>query len=140
MVEGKWIAPGNDLSLTLPIRKAVLGLDGDEWDKLSWNAVIFSDGIPCATGRIRYDEGDFLLEHLCVLEGYRRKGYGDVLVRLLLFKALQHSARTVRLCYDGTLFPYFEKYGFVKRDEATMTMRGEDICLDNCKACGKCKV
>lgn len=139
MIEGKWLAPGQALSSALSIREAALGIGSDALDKESWNALIFSDSIPVATGRIRYFEGEFVLEHLCVLPAYRHQGYGDVLTRLLLFKAQQHGARHIRLFCPEETKGYFLKFGFKQETEGSLYLSGSDICLDNCKGCGKCR-
>lgn len=47
MIQGKWFAPGEDLSAhVLPVRKAVFGLSGDSTDPEGWNALVFLTGIP----------------------------------------------------------------------------------------------
>ena len=139
MVEGKWLAPGQDLKIIFPIREAVFGIGGDEWDLESWNAAVFVDSIPCATGRIRYYDGVFLLESICVLPAYRRQGIGELLLRLLLFKARQHSARIVRLFCPESMVPFFKRYGFKQDSNGSLFLLGEDICLENCRGCGKCR-
>jgi len=139
MVEGKWLAPGQEISSALYIREAVLGQSADKWDKESWNALVFSDSIPVTTGRIRYFEGEFLLENICVLPAYQHQGFGDVLTRLLLFKAQQHGARHVRLFCAEESRGYFKKFGFTEEADGSLYLSGTDICLDNCRNCGKCK-
>lgn len=132
MVEGKWLAPGQTLTALAPFRET------DGLDAVSWNAVVYADGQACAHGRIRYHEGDFLLEKIVVLDGYRHQGYGDLLLRLMLYKARQHAARFVRLTCESSVKPFFEKYGFKEEEDGSLLLMGEDICLDSCRYCGKC--
>lgn len=138
MIQGKWIAPGEDLGAVLPIRAEALGLPLDAGDAMSWNAVIYAEEVPCATGRIRYHEGDFLLEYICVLPAYRGQGIGDLLTRLLLFKAQHHSARVIKIVCDKAHYPFFCRYGFKPQADGTMLLMGSDMELDGCKGCGKC--
>lgn len=132
MVQGKWFAPGQDLSVLKAFRET------DEFDPMSWNAVIYSNDVPCAAGRIRYHEGDFLLENIAVLPEHRHQGHGDVLVRLLLFKAQQHAATAVRLACQDTTKPFFMKYGFREDPDGSLLLLGKDICLAHCQGCGRC--
>ena len=52
MIQGKWFAPGEDLSAVLPLRTAVFGRGQDALDPLSWNVVVYEDEIPAGAGRI----------------------------------------------------------------------------------------
>lgn len=137
MVEGKWFQMGQDIAPCIAIRSAVLAVEKDELDSESWNALIYTSGTPCATGRIRYRNGEFILEHLCVLPEYPKEIYLDVLVRLLLFKAQQHYANQVRLYCAPTQFPFYQAYGFTE-DGDSLLIQGKAICLDTCTHCGKC--
>ena len=105
MIQGKWFAPGQDISdEVLPVRACVFG--GSSWestDPEGWNALVYSDGCPVAAGRIWWQDDVFWLGYIGVLEGYRGQHLGDLVLRLHLFKAQSHAAREVRLiCPDGT--------------------------------------
>ena len=97
MVQGKWFAPGSDLSELIPVRSAVFGGGRDDLDTSSWNVLVYDDSIPAATGRIWWENGAFWLGDIAVLEDRRRRRLGDLVLRLLLFKAQSHAAREVRL-------------------------------------------
>jgi len=47
-----------------------------------------------------------------VLLEERGRGYGDLLVRLLLYKAANHGAKHVKLVCPAGLLPFFARYGF----------------------------
>ena len=96
MIQGKWYAPGSDLSDLLPVRSAVFGRGADDLDAESWNTLVFEDSVPVATGRIWWEDGAFRIGDLAVLESRRGRRLGDLVLRLLLFKAQDHSAREVR--------------------------------------------
>ena len=96
MIQGKWFAPGNDLSAeVLPVREAE----------------------------------------------FRGQRIGDLVLRLLLFKAQSHAAREVRLSCPRETEGFFARLGFqaVSSDNETveMTLDGKEISLDSCASCKK---
>ena len=142
MIQGKWFSPGTDLTDVLSVRGVVFGRDADDLDALSWNVLVYQDSVPAATGRIWWQEGSFWLGDICVLESFRRQRLGDLVLRLLLYKALDHAAREVRLTCPGDLTGFFSRLGFRKQaaDDhgfAEMSIPGSEINLDSCKNCPK---
>jgi GNAT superfamily N-acetyltransferase len=141
MIHGKWFAPGTDLSPVLPVREAVFGRGGDELDAESWNVLVFQDDQPVGTGRIWWSDGAFRLGDLGVLEEYRRRKLGDLLLRLLLYKAQSHAAREVRLSCPRDLTGFFARLGLREessgQDPVEMMIPGDRIDLDSCKNCPK---
>ena len=147
MIYGKWFAPGAEIPEAIAVRQAVfvdeLGLSPDcardELDALSHTAVLYdAQNLPAATGRIYYFEDAFWIGSIAVLPGNRRQGLGDLMVRMLLDKALQHCARHVRLRTPKEAAGFFEPYGFAVFAEqdffVDMTVAAEDIRM-GC-ACG----
>ena len=142
MVQGKWFAPGSDLSGLIPVRSAVFGRGGDDLDASCWNVLVYDDSVPAATGRIWWENGAFWLGDICVLEPFRRRRLGDLVLRLLLFKAQSHSAREVRLLCPRGLMGFFARLGLQPlRDEGAdpveMMIPGDRIDLDTCRNCPK---
>ena len=143
MVQGKWFAPGEDLSSgVLPVRSAVFGRGGDSLDPLSWNVLVYQDGVPAASGRIWWEDDAYWLGDIGVLEAYRGQKLGDLVLRLLLFKAQGHSAREVRLSCPPGVTGFFARLGLREEEggmpEAVpMSIQGNQIDLDSCKHCPK---
>ena len=142
MVQGKWFPPGEDLSALLPVREAVFGRGADDLDAASWNVLVYQDSVPAAAGRIWWQAGAFWLGDLCVLESFRRQRLGDLVLRLLLFKAQSHAAREVRLRCPRSVAGFFARLGLKEEpsgDAASVEMMipGESIDLDSCKSCPK---
>ena len=140
MVQGKWFAPGSDLSDLLPVRRAVFGRGEDSLDTLSWNALVYEDSVPAATGRIWWEDGAFRIGDIAVLEERRRRRLGDLVLRLLLFKAQSHAAREVRLRCPLSLTGFFDRLGLRVQPyddpaEVEMMIPGSLIDLDTCKNC-----
>lgn len=142
MVQGKWFAPGSDLSALLPVRVEVFGRGQDDLDAVSWNALVYEDSVPAATGRIWWNNGSFWLGDIAVLENRRRRRLGDLVLRLLLFKAQSHAAREVRLRCPADLTGFFDRLGLRAQSSEVpgtveMVIPGDAIDLDTCRNCPK---
>ena len=132
MVEGKWFAQGADLTQPLAIRQAVLGMSRDALDDEAQQVVAYREGEPVGTARLWWRDGSFWLGDLCVLTQARGQGYGDLLMRLTLYKAMTHQARSVRLLCPAALTPFFARYGFhaqTEDDPSEMLLLAQDLCL-----------
>ena len=139
MIQGKWFAPGEDISPLVSVREAIFARGADDLDPLSWNALIYEDGVPCAAGRIWYRDGAYWLGDIGVLEAFRGRKLGDLALRLLLFKAQSHAAREIRLRCPEDTEGFFARLGFrpVSRGSGTveMSIRGEDADAEQDPAC-----
>ena len=78
---------------------------------------------------------------LGVLEGFRRRRLGDLVLRLLLYKAQSHAAREVRLECPRDVTGFFSRLGLKEEsssgDAVEMMIPGDLIDLDTCKNCPK---
>ncbi len=141
MIQGQWFAPGNDISPLVPIRQSVFSRGADALDRESWNALVLEDGVPAACGRIWYREGVYWLGDICVLESRRGRRLGDLVLRLLLFKAQSHAAPEVRLRCPSETEGFFSRLGLqpvsASGDVTEMSIRGDKIDLDTCRSCRK---
>ena len=141
MVQGKWFPQGSDLSEVLSVRRAVFSRGEDALDAESWNVLVWQDEVPAAVGRIWWRDGSFWLGDVGVLPAFRGQMLGDLVLRLLLFKAQSHAAREVRLRTPPEAEGFFARLGLrregISGEEVEMRIAGEDIDLDSCKACKK---
>lgn len=138
MIEGKWFAQGADIGQPLLIRDSVFGRGRDALDDMAQQLVIYREGDPVGTGRLWWENGTFHAGDIGVLSDERGKGYGDLLVRLLIYKAVTHHAQSILLLCPQALMPFFERFGFIAQDggdPAEMLLHP----LDECAGCGKCK-
>jgi len=117
----------DDLKDVFEIRNAVFveeqgfSFDGevDEYDKMSIYALVFGeDDRPVGTGRLYIDADDhFFIGRVCVLKEMRNKGYGDLVMRMLLARALDLNAPSLYLSAQMDKMHFYAKYGFVKFGE-----------------------
>lgn len=144
MVQGTWFPTGSDISEALAVRKAVFGTEADPLDAIAQQVVVYREGKPVGSARLWWADGAFRLDRLGVLPDERNKGYGDLLIRLLLFKALTHSAGTIALHTPEDTRGFFAKYGFVADGEenglVAMHILGDDVHLSHCGGnCASCQ-
>ena len=144
MVSGRWYAMGSDISLPVSLRQRVFGRGGDELDNMSQQVVVFEEEEAVGSARLWWADGAFQLGDVGVIDSKRGRGFGDLLVRLLLYKALTHNASLIALQTPKATESFFAQYGFTAGEEhnglIAMSIRGEDVqlshCGGNCAECG----
>ena len=144
MVQGRWFVMGSDITLPMNIRRQVFGRGEDALDAMSQQVVVFEGDEAVGAARLWWADGAFQMGDVGVIEEKRGRGYGDLLVRLLLFKALTHNASLIALKTPKETEAFFAQYGFVSGGEEdgmiAMSIRGEDVqlshCGGNCAECG----
>lgn len=153
MVKGKWFSQGSNILPALQVREAVFSRGRDALDDMAQQVVVYQAGSPVGAARLWWAEGAFHLGEVGVLPAQRGKGYGDLLIRLLLFKALAHHATEIQLCCTQAIAPFFTRYGFTVKEEASgeaaslcMHLAAEDVHLSGCtgtegctRNCAKCQ-
>lgn len=143
MVRGKWFPMGSDISEALRIRSEVFGQGEDALDSAAQQVVVYREGSPVGSARLYWADGAFRLDKLGVLPEERNKGFGDLLIRLLLFKALTHNASLIALDTPVETRGFFAKYGFQDDGEQAGLIRmhilGENVQLSHCGGnCANC--
>ena len=58
-------------------------------------ALAYEGDTPVATGEITFDGESYRIQEVAVLPEFRRKKYGDFIVRLLIDKAMLSGAQTI---------------------------------------------
>ena len=136
MVQGRWYPMGSDLGVPMMIRQEVFHKGQDDLDAAAQQVVVFREDVPAGAARLWWQDGAFRMGDVGVLPHMRGKGFGDLLVRLCLFKALTHSAALICLETPAETEAFFAKYGFVATEEKdgliAMEIRGEDVQLSHC--------
>lgn len=120
MVSTKWFQGIENLHSYLVIRKEVfcdeLNMDEkyvtDFYDEFAFNLILYVDDIAAGTGRLIFKDGKYFIGKLCVLKKYRGNSYGNLLIRMLVRKAITIGAEKSYAEIDKKYKPLFEKMGF----------------------------
>ena len=144
MVQGRWFPGGSDISLPISLRESVFGRGLDDIDAMAQHVVVYDTGAPVAAARLWWQDGAFWIGDIGVLAEQRDRGFGDLLVRLTLYKALTHCASLIRLECPPEAESFFAQYGFETTGEENglrqMSILGENVqlshCGGNCAECG----
>lgn len=118
MVEGKFFSGQDDLWEIYQIRREVfkeeLGEkeDQDKNDAVSMHVLAYADGKPVATGRIRFDGWEFVIDKVAVRKEFRGMKYGDFIVRLLIDRAMMAGQGEIKLVCQKKTIDFFGKIGF----------------------------
>ena len=133
-----WVTTRDDASIRLfdadnrPL--GYLGRDG----RLHAAYTSFGSPVYCM---LQTRDGAFWLGDVGVLPSCRGQKLGDLVLRLLLFKAQNHFAREVRLRTPPETEGFFARLGLKEAARegglVEMVIAGEEIDLDSCKACKK---
>ncbi len=141
MITNTWITGNQDLTLPLSIQKEIFGSAGDAYDSGAMYLVLFDDEIPCAVGRIYHNGSCFVIDKIGVKEAFRRQAVGDLLIRLLLYKAFTFANQVAIEC-PAHLEQVFAKFGFERQSETPDHMVSMALLKDNlvfASHCGDCK-
>ena len=112
MVQGKWFPTGSDLSQPLAIRCAVFGRGRDARDDWAQQVAVYAGEEPVGSARLWWQDGAFHIGRVAVMPDRRGLGLVDLLMRMLLFKALEHGARAVVAHAPQEAAAFCARYGF----------------------------
>lgn len=120
MIHTKWFNGNDDLTDAYYIRTVVFigeqkvsyeeEMDGTDADAI--HLVAYEDGKLVSTGRILNTDGQFFLGRIATLKEYRKKGYGDLIVRMLIRKAFSMGAEKQYIHAQVSARGFYEKLGF----------------------------
>ena len=127
MIRGIYLTGNDDLKDIHNIRKAVFtdemgipaNIENDDNDMMAMHALLEGeDKTFVATARMRFDGDTFILDKVAVLPDYRRKGYADFVVRMLLDKVFLAKGTVIYADVTTDSLPFFETVGFANDGEA----------------------
>ena len=139
MISTRWFQGIDNLSVVLDIRKEVL-LEADKltdfYDEFAFNAVLYEDDLPAGTGRLLFKEGKYFIDKLCIKKQFTGLRYEDLLVRLLVRKAVTIGAEKTYIEADENLEKTLENIGFIKvSGDITLMVKEGDVgghCCGDC--------
>lgn len=126
MIRGIYLTGNDDLSDIHNIRKAVFtdemgipaDIENDDNDMMAMHVLLEGeDKTFVATARMRFDGDTFILDKVAVLPDYRRKGYADFVVRMLLDKVFTANGKIIYADVNTDALPFFETIGFATDGE-----------------------
>ncbi len=121
MIRGKFMRSGDEISEIIALREQVfvseMGLPPvwvrDEADGMAVFALVYDErDAPGGTGRLTLDDDRFMLGRVCVAEGARGQGLGDLVLRMLLVRAQEMDAPAVFVKAMLSAVPLYQRYGF----------------------------
>ncbi|MGI6173636.1 MAG: GNAT family N-acetyltransferase [Christensenellales bacterium] len=139
MIRGKFILSTEDASEVFALREKVFGAgEKDMFDAMAVYAVAYDeDGTASGAGRLCIDgDGAFTVDAVGVLPDRRGRYLGDLLMRMLLYRALQLNAPRVHLFCGDDVAPFFARYGFKTAGEGEMCASAAEIDIEG--SCGCC--
>ncbi len=91
-------------------------VEHDDRDKEAIFALAFEEGEdfkkPVATGRLLFLEDSFKIGKIATLKEYRKMGYGDFVVRMLIDKAFTMGAKEIFVDAQLTAVDFYKTIGF----------------------------
>ena len=153
MYRGKLLISGAEINDHLSVRTQIPEFQGkglDDNDNMAIFATIYDEqDVPCGCGRMYIaSDSRFTIDLLGVLPDYRNRYVGDLIARMLLYKAQDLNAGSVRALVPGDAALFFSRYGFRAIGEKSilfgkeaylMQVDGDKISLEGKCSCGKGK-
>ncbi len=157
MFRGKYFSSLNGANPdAIALRKLIpeFGAGEDEHDSMAFYAVVYDENdAPAGSARLYIDdESRFRIDYLGVLPEKRLNHMGDLLARMLLYKARELNAASVHALVPQNVLRFFARYGFAtedaNREKCEMRVSGDKIrlegscskaggaCGGNCENCG----
>ena len=120
MIKAYFLMENQDIAVPLSIREQVFvkeqgfsaELERDEMDASAIHVVVEDEGEPCGTGRLYYTDGGWHIGRMAVLSEKRGRKYGDLLVRMLVDKALNSGVEEIFVGAQLQAKGFYEKMGF----------------------------
>ncbi|MDF2948734.1 MAG: family N-acetyltransferase [Sedimentibacter sp.] len=120
MISTKWFQGINSINEALDIRKKVITEElklienniSDIFDEFAFNAVVYDDENAVGTGRLLFKEGKYFIDNVCVLKEFRGRHYGDLIVRMLVRRAVNMGAEKTYTECKSSCTKMFVNIGF----------------------------
>lgn len=119
MISTKWVQGRNNINEALEIRKKVFIEEtkikeniSDNFDDFAFNVVVYEDDVPVGTGRLLFKDGRYFIDNVCVLKEFRGRYYADLIIRMLVRRAINMGAEKTYTDCSESLKMLFEQIGF----------------------------
>lgn len=152
MIRGRFLTSKDDISQVIEVRRKVFceeqgyspESEPDGFDTMAVYALAFTEeGEPIGTGRLYLDDDRYHIGRVCVLAEHRGQYVGDLIMRMLLYRAQEWHAGSVTLSAQTGCVGFYRRYGFEPygdliydegRPHRMMRVEGDKIDLEG--SCG----
>jgi len=125
MILIKWYSGKEDLTDAHTVRAKVFineqnvppELELDDKDNISKHIVIYDDNKAIAAGRLLEENGEYLIGRIAVLKEERKNGYGNIVVKNLIQRAIKDGAKEVKVHAQIRAAGFYERLGFIRAGE-----------------------
>ena len=157
MYRGKYFSSIDaESAQAIEIRKRIPEFDcgSDEHDDMAVYAVVYNDeDVPSGSARLYIDDDScFRIDYLGVLPEQRHKYMGDLLARMLLYRAQELNCASIKAAVPKDLVYFFARYGLKAssfgspvvemsapaegiRLEGSCSKSNKGACSGNCESC-----
>lgn len=84
----------------------------DKYDQFAFNVVVYDNNEAIGTGRLLFKDGRYIIDKICVLKEYRGNNISDLIIRMLIRKAVTIGAEEIYTNLDKKYKSIFGKIGF----------------------------
>lgn len=85
----------------------------DQFEEVAQHLVIYCNGMPIGTGRVRMVEDFAKLERICILPEYRKQGLGKEIIQELESISQEQRQTKVKLHAQVQAQGFYEKLGYI---------------------------
>lgn len=125
MIRTKWINGDKDIDAAIHIRTEVFvkeqnvppEIEIDGTDANAIHLIVYDEALPVATGRILKIDDEYVLGRIAVLKEQRGRGYGDLVVRMLIRRAYEMGADKQIIHSQTHAASFYERLGFTRFGE-----------------------
>ncbi len=119
MISTRWFQGKNNIKDAVSLRQEIFAGElklinypvHDMYDEFAFNVVIYDD-VPAGTGRLLFKEGRYHIDNVCVVKKFRGLHYGDLIVRMLVRRAVNMGADETYAEVGEDCVKLFKNIGF----------------------------
>jgi predicted GNAT family N-acyltransferase len=120
--------------LGLPVQQVF-----DETDAVAAHLTVRLDGVPIASARLSPDSDGLHISYICVLQEYRKQGFGDLCARVTLDKARRMGVTRVVADIPAAYMPYWAAFGFTAQGDSVQDVVSMVVDADAIRWHSPCK-
>lgn len=148
MIRGKFLSSMDEgAAVALALRASVFGCERDRHDDMALYALALdAQEQPSGSGRLYIEDDRFVLDGVGVLPERRGQGLGDLLMRMLLYRALELNAPAVYARAPGSAVRFCARYGLTPQGKIApdgtflLSAAAEQVNLEgSCHRCQDCE-